>query len=131
MNISWAVKVALASLALPIHANVYNGTDAEYITFNYADERPIVRADDDDLVDETTVQIHYFTKGNPLPKKESIRYLLRQNGFTIISTQEFYESDTKLHHVVVEAWIEGVINDATEDTVLFAFGNDLFIVADE
>jgi hypothetical protein len=70
-----------------------------------------LRADDTDQYDGTSIQVHYFTKGDPTANKAAIRRLLRAAGFTIISTSEFYESDTKFTHVVVEAWIEGVISD--------------------
>ena len=111
MNVNVTVISALSSLNLPTYANVYTGTADEYITFNYADERPVVRADDTDILDETTIQVHYFTRGDPSTNKKAIRRLLRAAGFTIISTSEFYESDTNYFHIVVEAWIEGVIDD--------------------
>lgn len=111
MNINPTVISALSSLGLPVSANVYEGTADEYITFNYADERPALRADDADIYDETEIQVHYFTRGNPQTNKKAIRRLLRASGFTIISTSEFYESDTKFQHIVVEAWIDGVIED--------------------
>lgn len=111
MNINATVVSGLSSLALPVHANVYNGTADEYITFNYADERPALRADDTDIYDETTIQVHYFARTNPQTNKKAIRRLLRAAGFTIQSTQELYESDTGFYHVVVYAWIEGAIND--------------------
>ena len=71
MNINTMVINALTSLNLPTHANVYNGAADEYITFNYADERPVVRADDIDILDETTIQVHYFTRNNPQTNKKS------------------------------------------------------------
>lgn len=111
MNVNPLIISALSSLNLPDEPNHYEGTATEYITFNYVDERPSLRADDTDIYDETTIQVHYFTKGNPQPNKKAIRRLLRASGFTIISTSEFYESDTKFNHIVVEAWIEGVIQD--------------------
>ncbi len=111
MNINPIVISALSSLNLPVSANVYEGTADEYITFNYADERPVLRADDTDILDETEIQVHYFTRGNPQINKRAIRKALRASGFTILNTSEFYESDTKFNHVVVEAWIEGAIND--------------------
>ena len=111
MNINAIVITALSSLSIPVHANVYNGTADEYITFNYADERPVVRADDTDILDETTIQVHYFSRSNPQTNKKAIRRLLRAAGFTIQSTQEMYESDTEYFHVVVYAWIEGAVED--------------------
>jgi hypothetical protein len=111
MNVNSTVVTALTSLGLPIEANAYDGTAAEYIVFNYADERPTVYADDVDILDETVIQVHYFTRTNPQTNKKAIRRLLRAAGFTIGPTSEFYESDTKFNHVVVSAWIEGIIND--------------------
>lgn len=111
MNVNPIVISALSSLNLPVSPNVnLDGAD-EYITFNYADERPALRADDTDILDETTIQIHYFTRKNPQTNKKAIRRLLRAAGFTIISTSEFYENDTNFTHIVVEAWIEGAIDD--------------------
>lgn len=111
MNINPTIIAALTSLNLPVHANVYNGTASEYITFNYADERPALNADDEDILDETTIQVHYFTRSDPQTNKRAIRRLLRAAGFTIQSTQELYESDTGYTHVVVYAWIEGAVDD--------------------
>ena len=111
MNVNVTVITALSSLSLPVHANAYNGTADEYITFNYADERPVVRADDTDILDETTIQVHYFTRSNPQTNKKAIRRLLRAAGFTIQSTQERHESDTNYTHVIVYATIDGAIDD--------------------
>lgn len=111
MNINPIVIAALTSLGLPVEPNAYVGAADSYITFNYADERPSLRADDTDQLDETTIQVHYFTRSNPQTNKKAIRRLLRAAGFTIQNTVEIYESDTKLNHVIVYAWIEGEIND--------------------
>lgn len=111
MNVNSIVIAALASLSLPVEPNVYEDKAEEYIVFNYADERPVLYMDDVDELDETTIQVHYFTRGNPQTNKKAIRKALRAAGFTIISTSEFYEDDTKYTHIVVEAWIEGEIND--------------------
>lgn len=111
MNINPLIQSALSPLGLSITPNVYEGTADSYVIFNYSDERPALRADDEDLYDETSVQVHFYTRGNPQPNKKAIRRLLRAAGFTIQNTAEFYESDTKYTHVVVEAWINGVIDD--------------------
>jgi len=113
MNINSLIGTALAPLALPVYANFYEGTADEYIVFNYADERPALRADDNDELDETVIQVHYFTKTNPQSHKRNIRKYMRAAGFTIMSTSEFYESDMKYFHVIIEAWIEGSNDDGT------------------
>jgi hypothetical protein len=100
------IRACLAPIGLPIHAEFYEGKDTEYITFNFADDRPALRADDTDLISETTMQVHYFTKTNPQANKNEIRRLLRNGGFTIINTSQLYEDDTGFFHVVVECWIE-------------------------
>lgn len=111
MNVNPLIVRALSPLGLPVAPNAYKGTATEYITFNYADERPIVSADDEDILDATTVQVHYFTKGNPQANKKAIRRLLRSAGFSIQSTQELYENDTGYTHVIVYVWIDGVVDD--------------------
>ena len=111
MNINPLVMSALEPLSLPVSPNVYNGTATEYLVFNYSDERPALYADDSDELDTTTIQVHYFTKGNPQANKKAIRKRLRAAGFTILSTAEFYESDTQYTHIVIEAWIEGSVDD--------------------
>lgn len=111
MNINSIVVTALASLGLPVTANINLAGSTDYITFNYMDERPTLIADDTDLYDTTVIQVHYFTKTNPQQKKKDIRRLLRAGGFVIHNTMEFYETDTALNHVVVECSIDGVIND--------------------
>lgn len=111
MNCNQIVIAALTSLSIPVEPNVYTGTATKYITFNYSDERPVLRAGDVDLLDETTIQVHMFIRGNPQADKKSIRRLLRTAGFTIISTQEFYEIDTAFTHIIVECWLDGVIED--------------------
>ena len=131
MNVNSQVITALTSLSIPVAADVYEGAADEYITFNYADERPVVRADDADILDETTIQIHYFTRANPLAMKKRIRHMLRSAGFTIQNTQQFYESDTKYYHVVVEAWIDEIIDDVTDDEIFIAKGGVLFYVQPE
>lgn len=111
MNVNPIVISALTPLGLPVSANVYTGTATDYITFNYADERPIVSADDTDILDATTIQVHYFTKSNPQANKKAIRKALRSAGFAIQSTQEIYENDTGYTHVIIYAWIDGFVDD--------------------
>lgn len=112
MNINPTIIAALASLSMPVAPNVYDGQADEYITFNYADERPEIYANDTDISDATYVQVHYFTRSDPQINKKAIRRLLRAAGFTIYDTSEIYESDTKFTHVIVSAWIEGEVDDS-------------------
>lgn len=115
MNVNPIIKQALDPLGFPVEPDVYRGNALDYIIFNYADERPTVYADDVDKFDVTTVYVHFFCKEkSPIKYKRKIRHLLRQAGFTILNSQQFYEDDTQYTHVVVECEIEGVINDEEE-----------------
>lgn len=112
MNVNPLIVSALASMTpIPVTPASDKGTATEYIIFNYADERAVVSGDDEELLDTTAVQIHYFTKGNPQSNKKVIRRLLRAAGFTIINTQDFFETETGYNHVVVECEIDGAIDD--------------------
>lgn len=114
MNVNQLIIDSLASMNLPVVCGTYEGAATEYIAFNYADERPAIYNDDVDELDETTVQVHYFTTANPQTNKKTIRRLLRAGGFSIQSTSDIDEIDDQgvmTHHVIIYAWIEGFIND--------------------
>jgi len=54
--------------------------------------------------------VHYFTRGDPHAVKSLIRRQLRDAGFCISATVQLYD-ETGYRHVVVEANIDGTIND--------------------
>ena len=115
MNVNPLLDEALTPLLIPVYPDHYipppSGGVDEYIVYNYADERPILRGGGVDIADETTVQVHYFTLGDPMPLKKTIQTALRGAGFTIQSIQQMYESDTHYYHVIVEAYICGIIRN--------------------
>jgi hypothetical protein len=107
MIVNELVANALSELNLPVYADYADAGSGEYIVFNYADERPVIYADDDDIADATEIQVHYYVRGKScLPVKTAMRKLLKQAGFTIIATTQLYEDDTKYTHVIVECKIE-------------------------
>jgi len=110
MNVYPLLRVALAPIGLPCEPEVYTGNAEEYIIYNYADERTAISGDDDDILDDTSVQVHYFTRGDPHAVKSLIRRQLRDAGFCISATVQLYD-ETGYRHVVVEANIDGTIND--------------------
>lgn len=111
MSVSERLKSILGILKMPVKQDIYRGREEEYIVFNVPDERPALSGDDLSLVDEATVQVHYYTKNNPNPTKKKIRRLLRLGGFVITSTNQFYENDTGYTHVAVTASTMEVIPD--------------------
>lgn len=105
-----ACTALLSTLTIPVVVDSYKGTATEYVVINQVDNRPDVYGDNEDIADVTIIRANYFIIGKPRYIK-AIRRLLRAAGFTIASTQELYESETGYTHVIVEAAIEGVIND--------------------
>ena len=69
MNVNSQVITALTSLSTLLR-RMYEGAADEYITFNYADERPVVRADDADILDETTIKF-IISRGKSLAMKRN------------------------------------------------------------
>lgn len=111
MDVSNLMQTTLQSLNLPVAPDVYNGTATEYIVWYYLDERPILNANNKPMIDATYIRVNYYTKGNPETTKKEIRRLLRAGGFTVYSTTQLYESDTKYRHIAIDAWISGEITD--------------------
>lgn len=108
MNINNLIMPLADVAKVPVSPNYYGGNAQEYITFNYADERPDVWADDSELFDKTTIQVHwYFKIGSPAEKKKLLRDYLRGRGFFISYTNEQFEEDTKYTHITVSAVIGG------------------------
>lgn len=114
MNLSETMKSAFSDMNMNAYPDFYKGDDVEYIVWQYTDERPEVYGDDTDIYDITSVRVHLFTPNNPKNYKKQIRNRLRRAGFTIMSTGEFYEDDTRYYHITVDAQIEGVIDDTEE-----------------
>lgn len=106
MNLNPLIISALSSFEIPVEPDKYTGAETEYIKFNYTDERDELYANGEPQGGVTYIQVHYFIKGNPHTKKETIKASLRTAGFTVISTQQFYEDDTKYTHIVYDIWKE-------------------------
>lgn len=116
MNVNTTLMQAATVFGVPVYPNAYNGArdgqPDDYIVFGYADERPDVYADDTDEYDATIIQLHEFFRSGDAPgKKKALRRFLRQRGFIILSTSEFFEDGTGYTHVVVEARIFGYIDE--------------------
>lgn len=113
MNVNPLIINALSPLNIQVWPDYYipetvdDIAPDEYITFNYADERPTSYADGEPLEEEATIQVHYFTKGDPTEKKKQIRKLLSSAGFIILEIMQLYEDDTKMTHVIFTVWKDG------------------------
>lgn len=116
MNVNQLLKQCLKPVGLPVEPDPYTGEADEYISFIYADERPVISGDDVNVLDLTTMYIHCYTRKNPQLYKKQIRRGLRLGGFTILSTSENFDNKNGFNHIMVTAEIEGVIdNDELPD----------------
>lgn len=105
------LKQTLAPCGLPVYATVYEGRGKDFIVFVMADEHPDMCGDDEQITEICYPDIHYFSRGDPEGMKKYLRALLRKAGFIITGTTELYEKDTRYHHVIISAEIDGEIDD--------------------
>lgn len=111
MNIKERLIKTLQPVSLPVYPTVYQGKGDEFIVFVLADERPDMCGDDEQITEICAPDIHLFSRQDPTGKKKRIRRLLRQAGFLVTGTTELYEKDTRYHHVIISAEIDGEIDD--------------------
>jgi len=111
MTINQTIMSALSGIAPTTPDIKDKDTTGDYITFNYVAERDDFYCDDEPNIENVSLQVHYFTEGNPTNNKKAIRRALRSSGFTINGTYQTYENDTKLYHVAIEISIAQQIDD--------------------
>lgn len=120
MNAKELLLTALAPAGLPVYATVYEGRGDEFVVYLLPEERPELCGDDWQLTEICYPQVHYFTRRDPTATKKRLRALLRRAGFVVTGTEELYEKDTRYHHVIISAEIDGEIDDdegGTDDGV--------------
>jgi hypothetical protein len=101
MNESALIELALSELEIPFEQDWYHGTESEYIYYTIKSNAQDF-ADDIDITEDESIQVHYFTPNDPTEKSKSIRKAMRKAGLIYIGTQSFYEIETNLYHRVIE-----------------------------
>lgn len=88
---------------------IYEGKDDKYITFNYADDRGEIFADDKPIEDAAALQIHLHCPGqfNYMTLKQQIRKALHDAGFSYPEVIVIYETETDTNHIIFECEIIG------------------------
>lgn len=109
MNVNNLIIETLKPLGHPVVATVYTGKEPVYITFNCADDRGEVFADNKPLIDIVYMQIHLFAPDtfNYVSLKKKIRVKLLNAGFTYPQMSSQYEADMKINHIIFECEITG------------------------
>ena len=113
------IKEALSPFNIPLHKSFHRGKGENYLTWEIINNSPVVFADDEDVFESTQIRVHAFLGDSPFESKninpESLRQKIKKalckSDFTVTSSLESYEEDTKYHHVVVDAHYENYIDD--------------------
>lgn len=113
MNVNKLINNALKRTGIPVHSDVEDNGDEEYIIYNYVSEPFENFSDNIPENDYTNLQLHYFSKKNPHATKKRIANLLFTAGFDVAIGATVFETDTKYYHTVMDIGIDGVI-DFTE-----------------
>lgn len=109
MNVNPLIISTLHPEGLPIMPGVYTGTADKYYTFNYADDRCEVFADNAPQIDVASIQVHLFVPldYNYIALKKRTRARLLEAGFSYPSITELTEEDTKKRHIIFQCEIDG------------------------
>lgn len=109
MNINPRMQTIGSELNIPTYPDIMqpanNGGEypEKYIVYYYSDERPISRGSNADIAEGVTVQVHLFTKDNPVSLKERLKAKLRES-FVLQNLSQYYEQETGYHHIIVTVW---------------------------
>lgn len=89
---------------LEVAPDKYLGNNENYITFNYADERPAMYADNEPVCDVANMMVHVFLNQNEnyLSYKSKVKSYLENIGAYGVSVNTLYEYDTNKRHMIFE-----------------------------
>lgn len=110
MNVNELIKSTLSPTGLCVAPDKERNGEEEYIAFNYTGESFENFSDNKPENDYTSLQLHYFTHGNPHKTKKQIASLLFNAGFDVSIGPIDYEEETKIYHVTFDIGIDGVID---------------------
>lgn len=98
------IQTLLLTLGYPVEFLDYDGGALSYFVWNYADDRGGDYADDAPNTTVYSIQVHFFCPKSFdfIALKTQVRELLFNAGFSYPTIQIFYESDTKVNHIVWE-----------------------------
>lgn len=104
MNVNQSLEKLGEVAGLDVSPDVYSGKADKYITYNYADEHPVLWGDDEVLADQAEIQVHLYTppKFNYMELKHKIRDYLETLGivYPIGSWLDTYTSKNNLEKEV-------------------------------
>ena len=118
MDANAKVKKSLERFRLPLFPDEYDKTmrygpdfpfidriSEGYFVFNYISESGVLYGDDKELVVNTRLYIHLYTKKSLEGRVKPIKEALEENGFTISLVRRQHENDTGYNHLTLEVSI--------------------------
>lgn len=102
MSLNSLILATLNPTGVPVSFQVYGGAASTYITFFEVVDVPAMHSDNE--LDSTvkSIQIDVWSTGNYATAVNDVKRLMKEAGFLWTSGREFYESDTKKYHYVLE-----------------------------
>lgn len=91
----------LQPLGVPVGFLKYNGTETTYITFFFYNEYGVLRADDQEVKTNYSLQVDVFSKGNYKTLVNQVKQALKNIGYERTFATDLYEDDTKFYHKVL------------------------------
>lgn len=96
-----------AETGIEVAPDFYSGKANKYIVFVYADERPVMFADNSEQYITADIQVTLYTKGNInyMADKAKVKKALIDRGFNVRSISSFVERVTDgafIRHTVFE-----------------------------
>ena len=109
MCVGSKLKTALTATALPVEQDVYTGTAATYIVFNYW-TTPIWNQDDAPTYEQVNINVHLFAPmtTNLEALIAQIKALLAAAGYAYPETRNLTDDKTGRHIVFDTAYREAV-----------------------
>ena len=97
------IHQVLAPLGIPVCHPPYTGTSPEFITFTLINNSYNDWSSGEAFSEETVYSVDLFTKLAYEDLADQIKTLLRAEKYVVQTGPEFYEADTKYHHLNFEA----------------------------
>lgn len=114
MNVNPLIEEALEDIGCPTAALTYDGDEDTYIVYTVWSEKPTEYADDEAVMEKTSVTVNIYSGGDLKELRKKVRQQLRKAGFSIVDTREMYNKEVKRVQVSIEIVYECVPEEADE-----------------
>lgn len=93
------IHEVLAPMNMPVCHPPYTGAESEFVTYTLINNAYDNWASGSAVQEQTVYAVDLFTMDEYEDLAEQIKALLRGEGYVVQEGPEFYEPDTKYHHI--------------------------------